>query len=77
MMARQRANIPIEGIEELDATGNWFTTNIHLTLYFHHFLPELALEPPAECPGMFLLPKGLPGVTVVAIEGVQRRGVKK
>jgi hypothetical protein len=25
------------------------------------FLPAFGLEPPAECPGAFLLPEGLPG----------------
>lgn len=25
------------------------------------FLPAVALEPPAECPGAFLVPGGLPG----------------
>ena len=41
------------------------------------FLPELALEPAAECPGMFLVPRGLPGAMVVVVGSVQGRGVKK
>lgn len=38
------------------------------------FLPAFGLEPPADCPGAFLLPEGLPGAIIHSSIHKEQRG---